>query len=82
MDEKRESAKPFFLFLSYNAPHWPLHAHPEDIAKYKGMYDRGYEAIRKARYQRQLEIGLFDKKTAPLSEPEHESWEDLSLIHI
>ena len=79
VDEKRESAKPFFLFLSYNAPHWPLHAHPEDIAKYKGMYDSGYEAIRKARYQRQLEIGLFDKKSAPLSEPEHEPWKDLSV---
>ena len=46
------------------------------LQKYKGMYDGGYEAIRKARYQRQLEIGLFDKKTAPLSEPEHEPWKD------
>ena len=78
LNEKRDSAKPFFLFLSYNAPHWPLHAHPEDIAKYEGVYDRGYDAIRKARYQRQLKIGLFDQKTAPLSEPEHESWKELS----
>ena len=61
-----------FFFFSLFAPHWPLHAHPEDIAKYKGIYDMGYEAIRKARYQKQLEIGLFDEKTASLSEPEHE----------
>ena len=45
LNENEGSAKPFFLFLSYNAPHWPLHAHPEDIAKYDGIYE-GYEAIR------------------------------------
>ena len=78
LDESEGSEKPFFLFLSYNAPHWPLHAHPEDIAKYDGTYDEGYEAIRQARYQRQMEIGLFDEKTAPLSEPEHKTWKELS----
>jgi arylsulfatase A-like enzyme len=62
--------KPFFLYMAYNAPHWPLHAHPEDIDKYRGVYDVGYEAIRDARYKRQLEMGLFDTKTAPLSAPE------------
>lgn len=78
LEQKEESADPFFLFLSYNAPHWPLHAHPEDIAKYEGTYDAGYETIRKARYQRQLEMGLFDRETVPLSDPEHESWSSLS----
>jgi len=71
LDESQGREKPFFLFLSYNAPHWPLHAHPEDIAKYDGIYDEGYEEIRKARYQRQLEMGLFEEKTARLSEPDH-----------
>lgn len=78
LNEDEGSAKPFFLFLSYNAPHWPLHAHPEDIAKYDGIYDEGYEAIRRSRYQRQLQVGLFEEKTAPLSEPEHELWNSLS----
>ena len=78
LDESKGREKPFFLFLSYNAPHWPLHAHPEDIAKYDGIYDEGYEAIRQARYQRQLEMGLFEPKTAPLSDPEHELWSNLS----
>ena len=78
LDENKDSAKPFFLFLSYNAPHWPLHAHPEDISKYDGIYDGGYEEIRKARYQRQLELGLFEEKTARLSEPDHELWNSLS----
>ena len=78
LDEKEKVTDPFFLFLSYNAPHWPLHAHPEDIAKYDGVYDKGYEFIRKARYGRQLKMGLFDREFAPLSNPEHEEWKYLS----
>ena len=78
LDEKEGLDAPFFLYLAYNAPHWPLHAHPEDIAKYQGVYDKGYEAVRKARYRRQLEIGLFDEDSAPLSEPEHQAWTALS----
>jgi arylsulfatase len=78
LDEKEKVTDPFFLFLSYNAPHWPLHAHPEDIAKYDGIYDKGYEFIRKARYGRQLKMGLFDREVASLSNPEHEEWKNLS----
>jgi len=78
LDEKEEKDAPFFLYMAYNAPHWPLHAHPEDIAKYEGVYDKGYEVVRKARYRRQLEIGLFDEGTVPLSEPEHQAWTALS----
>ena len=55
-----------------------MHAHPEDIAKYDGIYDKGYEFIRKARYGRQLKMGLFDREVAPLSNPEHEEWKYLS----
>ena len=78
LDEKEDTNEPFFLFLSYNAPHWPLHAHHEDIERYEEIYDRGYEAIRRARYKRQLAMGLFDPKTVPLSDPEHELWSNLS----
>ena len=78
LGEKERADDPFFLYLAYNAPHWPLHAHPDDIAKYKGVYDSGYEAIRKARYERQLAIGLFDEAVTPLSEPEHKPWTTLS----
>tara|TARA_R110000850_G_scaffold105353_1_gene216296 strand:+ start:1629 stop:3209 length:1581 start_codon:yes stop_codon:yes gene_type:complete len=71
---------PFFLYLAYNAPHWPLHAHPEDIAKYEGVYDGGYQAIREARYQRQIEMGLYDPAISPLTEPEADlaKWDSLS----
>lgn len=78
LDEKERASDPFFLFLSYNAPHWPLHAHPEDIARYEGVYDRGYEVIRNARYQNQLKQGLFEAKTAPLSDQENTDWSTLS----
>lgn len=77
LDEERGADEPFFLFVAYNAPHWPLHAHPEDIAKYEGVYDEGYGAIREARYARQLEMGLFDESVAPLSEATHVVWSDM-----
>ena len=78
LDEKEREEEPFFLYLAYNAPHWPLHAHPDDISKYEGVYDEGYEAIRKARYRRQIELGLFEEDVAHLSEPEHLEWFALS----
>jgi len=53
-------AEPFFLYTAFTAAHWPLHALPEDIAKYKGMYDRGYQAIRLQRFARMKELGLVD----------------------
>ena len=66
LDEYQKDGQPFFLYLAYTAPHWPLQAWPEDIAKYKGVYDGGYETIRQARYQRQIKLGLVDPKTSPL----------------
>lgn len=80
LEEEREKDEPFFLYLSYNAPHWPLHAHAEDIARYEGVYDEGYGAIRRNRYQRQLSMGLFEAESAALSSPEHEKWSDLSEV--
>lgn len=51
---------PFFLHLCYTAPHYPLHAKTEDIAKYAGRYDAGYFALREARIKRLRRIGLID----------------------
>ena len=83
LDEYQNENKPFLLYMAYTAPHWPLHAWPEDIAKYKGVYDGGYELVRQARYNRQIEMGLFDAKTAPLTAMEigetKPSWEALSV---
>jgi len=64
--QKRPDA-PFFLYLAYNAPHWPLQALPEDIARYDRTYHAGWDEIRKQRYRRQIEMGLIDPKTVKLS---------------
>jgi arylsulfatase len=52
--------KPFFLYLAFTAPHWPLHALPEDIEKYRGKYMSGWDDLRKERYDRMLEMGIID----------------------
>jgi arylsulfatase len=79
MDEYQDEDNPFFLYLAYNAPHWPLHAKQEDIEKYEGYYDLGYNAIREKRYQKMLDLGIIDRETSPLSEAVYEqSWEALS----
>ena len=77
LEEYKKEDRPFFLYLAYTAPHDPLMAWPEDIAKYEGVYTVGYEAIRKARYQRQKQMGLIDEKFA-LSEPTYQNWDKLS----
>ena len=59
---EHDSNEPFFIYVAYTAPHWPMHALPEDIAKYKGKYDDGWDAMRKTRYERQLKMGLVDPK--------------------
>jgi arylsulfatase A-like enzyme len=55
-----KSHQPFFLYVPFEAPHWPIQARPEDIAKYRGKYGDGWDAMRRHRFQRQVELGLFD----------------------
>ena len=52
--------QPFFLYVAYTCAHWPMHALPQDIAKYKGRYDGGFAAIRQQRYERLKELGMID----------------------
>ncbi|MEL6925212.1 MAG: sulfatase-like hydrolase/transferase, partial [Bacteroidota bacterium] len=58
--EQHEQDNPFFLYLSYTAAHWPMHAPAEAVAKYKGYYDAGWDALRTARYERMKKMGLID----------------------
>jgi arylsulfatase len=62
--------KPFFLYLAYTAPHWPLHAFEEDIAKYRGKYKIGWDKLRSQRYKKQLQLGLMkpEWKLSPRNE--------------
>ncbi|HEX7874897.1 MAG TPA: arylsulfatase, partial [Sphingobium sp.] len=55
-----EGKKPFFAYLAFTAPHWPLQAPRADIAKYKGRYDAGFDALRLQRLKRQAQLGLTD----------------------
>jgi arylsulfatase A-like enzyme len=62
----RGEKKPFFQYLAFNAPHFPLHARHEDIRTYADTYAIGWDKLREQRHKRQLELGLFPKAT-PLS---------------
>ncbi len=55
------SGDPLFLYVAHTAPHWPLHALPEDIARYRGRYAAGWDAIREQRQERLTELGLIDE---------------------
>lgn len=73
--------KPFFMYVAYTAAHWPMHALPDDIAKYEGEYDAGYRPIRQARLKRLKEMGLVDPQTTLPADAEdwskvkHREWE-------
>ena len=69
--------KPFFLYLAYIAPHFPLQAWPEDIAKYQGKYDAGYEAIHTQRFRRQQNLGVVSEATK-LSPADFPNWSSLA----
>ncbi len=56
---KTEKQKPFFLYLAYTAPHWPLHAFEDDIKKYQGKYIGGWDTLRQQRYERMLKMGII-----------------------
>jgi len=47
------------MYVAYTAAHWPMHALPEDIAKYKGRYDAGFDKIRQARYKKAKQVGVI-----------------------
>ena len=77
LEEYKGEDKPFFLYLSYTAPHSPLQAWPEDIAKYKGVYDQGYVPIQKARAEKMKALGLMDEDEHYI-EIASEAWEMLT----
>lgn len=72
---------PFFMYVAYTAAHWPLHALEEDIAKYRGRYDGGYEPIRRARFERLKQMGLISPnwelspQVGDWDKVEHKEWE-------
>lgn len=75
--------QPFFEYVAYTAPHWPLHAHEEDIAKYAGRFDAGWDALRRERLTKLVDDGLLaghwrltprDPSQPEWSQAEHKAW--------
>ncbi|MEW6306302.1 MAG: arylsulfatase [Verrucomicrobiota bacterium] len=60
-EARRTPDKPWFLYLAYNSPHFPLHARKEDIAKYAKTYEKGWDAIRAERHVRMKQLGVIGK---------------------
>lgn len=82
LDERRNSEEkedPFLLYVAFNAPHYPLQAPEEDVAKYMGRYDSGWDKLRDERHQRQLKSGLVPAKWKLPPRPDHvPAWDSLS----
>jgi arylsulfatase len=82
------SDKPFFLHVTYTAPHWPLHALEEDIARYEGKYRGGWETLRTSRHEQLKGLGILDSKweisprdkdAQPWSDTPNQDWHDLRM---
>jgi arylsulfatase len=61
---KRRPAQPFFLYMPYNASHWPLQAPEAEVETYRGKYDEGWQSVRRARLKRQVELGIVPRGQA------------------
>ncbi len=78
LEEARQTTKPWYLYVAFNAPHAPLHALPEDYAKYEGHYQSGWDLVRAARVEKQKRISLLPSDLKASPRPEHiPAWEDL-----
>ena len=88
IDESVGMGKPFFLYTSFTAPHCPLHAPEEDIARYEGVYRGGWDQVRTNRHEQLLGMGILDAKwkisprppyVPPWEDAPHKDWEDLRM---
>lgn len=79
IEDREDPEHPFFAYLAFTAPHWPLQAPAETIAKYRARYDAGYDVLAAERLARQKEIGILpDNADAGSSAPKYIPWSDLS----
>jgi arylsulfatase len=79
IDEAREAKKPFFLYLAHNAPHFPLQAPEDEIAKFRGKYKDGWDKLRLARHAKQIELGIVDASWESAARPDAiAAWDSLN----
>ena len=88
VDESADMGNPFFLYLSYTAPHWPLHAFEEDIERYRGRYRSGWDELRTGRHEQLKGMRILDSRwdisprvpdAPPWEHAEDKDWEDLRM---
>jgi arylsulfatase len=75
--KQQKDSNPFFLYLAYNAPHWPLQAKPEDLKPFLGKYDIGWDSIRHERLRKQIALGVV-KPGQELAAREMRPWDQLT----
>jgi arylsulfatase A-like enzyme len=77
LEEAGRQRTPFFMYVAYTAPHWPLHARPEDIARYRDTFSVGWDVLRERRYRKMLRNGILPQPW-PLSprDPRVPAWRD------
>ncbi len=79
LEADRTDDRPFFAFLSFTAPHWPLQAPAESVSRYRGRYDQGYEVIYLERLARLKALGLVDSSFDGQPEPPgFQKWDELT----
>jgi arylsulfatase len=80
IDDTQGDSRPFFLYLAHVAPHWPLHAPEEDVARYEGVYHKGWDAVRTARHEEMRARGLLqhDWEISP-RDPQAPPWSSVQL---
>lgn len=79
IDEAAESDRPFFGYLAYTAPHWPIQALDEDMARVRGRYDEGYDVIRERRFERLKALGYIPADAPPPKLPaNYKPWNELT----
>ena len=83
--QANQKDNPFFLYVGYTAPHWPLHAREEDVARFQGSYRVGWDTIRTRRHETLKGMGVLDPKwdisprdedAPPWGDAKHKDWQD------
>jgi len=75
---QHDAEKPFFLYMAYTAPHWPLHAREEAIAKHRGKFSEGWDVLREKRHQKLKDLGIVDANTVlPARDEKNIAWESV-----
>jgi arylsulfatase A-like enzyme len=76
---EHDSDDPYFLYVAYTAPHFPLHAREEDIARYRGRFLEGWDVLGEERHQRLVELGLIDPAwPLPERDPQELPWDEIN----